>query len=462
MLARLFMPMLTVAGDQAQSLDRHRAPKGPTVEHGLRVVKGLILAVILLQRVAIPGAGISIALPLVIAGYAYLAARGLLEVHQHRALLYLLTCTACLTAALSLTLTGVPTSLNSLSLLLLMYLPAIFVARSDLRRRYVSILRFFSTVMLVASVLALAEWALQLLGLRYYDVVGGLLPKQLLVPGYNTSYPIEYGSSLYKSNGLVFLEPSFFSQFTALAVLTQIVLAERQRRIAAYLFALVTSVSGTGVFLLGVGLTVLAVRRGVWWTARLLVTAAVAVGIVATVPGLGGIFLNRSKESSTSGTSGNLRFVKPYQVLVEGITATPQSALTGFGPGSDDRYGKAYFERSGLPLGNPTLQKALFEYGLLSGMLLVFFLVYVILSGARSPTLAAALLCQHLLLSGGLLQPQTLYACLLLGPLFCSRRARTMGHHAAGSGELAAPAEGIRGLPGLVVASRRVREERGL
>jgi hypothetical protein len=407
-------------------------PDGLT-KQSLRVLKGLLLGVIVFQRVVIPGVGLPLALPVVYCGFAYLISRGVLTVHHRRSALYFTTCLACLATTLAATFSGIAPSLNSLLLLLVLYLPHVFTVGRDLRRHYADMLRFFSIIMLVTSTMGVLQFVVQLLGVSYVDVVGALLPKQFVAIGYNTSYPIVYGSALFKSNGLVFLEPSFFSQFAALAVLTQTVLGERQWRILVFLLAMFTSVSGTGVVLLAVGLAVLTVRRGVWWTARILVVGAMTIGVAIATPGIGNVFRDRSKETSNSDSSGNLRFIKPYQVLWEGVAIAPPAALIGFGSGAADREGKAYFGRTGLSLANPTLQKAWFEYGLVSGTLLVAFFIYVILGGAASPTLSAAMLCQHLLLSGGLLQPQTVYAFLLLAAIFGTPSGR---ESAAGPGRI--------------------------
>ncbi len=87
---------------------------------------------------------------------------------------------------------------------------------------------------------------------------------------YNYSYEIYYGSSILKSNGVVFLEASFASQFLALAIIVQILLGGGRLRLVLFGAALVSTLSGTGLLLLAAGLALLAVRRGGQWATRAL------------------------------------------------------------------------------------------------------------------------------------------------------------------------------------------------
>lgn len=398
-----------------------------TPARALIVVKAMLLVVVLFQRISLPGMNISIALPAVLGGFTYLWRLQALSFDRRRGALYLIAVILCSAATLGTLFGGAEASRNSLLLLALLYAPFAFALSSEIRSQYAVVLRFYSLMMLLLASLGILQLLLQSLGWRYTDVLGDILPRQLLISGYNTSYPIKYGDNLYKSNGFLFLEPSFFSQFLGLAIIVQLVLRDRYRRLLLFVPALVATVSGTGLVLVGFGIAALALRRGPTWAARVALSGLLLVGVVLLSP-FGTVFKARSTETGSSASSGNLRFVKPYQVLVQDLLPSPQRVLLGRGPGSDDRAAQDYLARTGLPLSNPTLQKSLYEYGFFSGLFLVVFIAY---AGAVRPpdsAIASCLLVQQLLLSGGLLQPQTAFAVLLLDSAFRRDHADTVGN----------------------------------
>ena len=72
----------------------------------------------------------------------------------------------------------------------------------------------------------------------------------MLLPRFNTVIPVQHGASLFKSNGFVFIEPSTFSQFLALAIVIELAVFHSMRRFALFALAYLVTYSGTGLIVL--------------------------------------------------------------------------------------------------------------------------------------------------------------------------------------------------------------------
>ncbi|MGI8882340.1 MAG: hypothetical protein ACR2KJ_17875 [Jatrophihabitans sp.] len=304
-----------------------------------------------------------------------------------------------------------------MALLIVVYIPFCFRLRTDLQVLRLPLLEFFNRLMVWLAAVALVQWAVQVAGWSYRDPLA-ILPSKLLLQTYNTFYPITYGSSIMKTNAVVFLEPSFCSQYLALAIIVQILLGGRGWRLVLYAAALVTTVSGTGVLLLGLGLCVLSVHRGGRWMIRVLLVVGVVAALVALTP-LGSIISTRSTEAATPNSSGNARFVAPYVQVFDGFARDVPTMLVGRGPGAVARStGSLFFNPNGLEVNYPVVPKLAAEYGLIATIAFTLFITAAIVRGARSPTLGAVLLLLYFVLSGSLLQPATVYTCLIFAALF--------------------------------------------
>jgi hypothetical protein len=383
--------------------------------NGLRL---MVLAVVLLQRFAVPGLTIGLCMPIVLAIVIYLASHHILVEDRLRTGLYLLAVTACCAATLLSAIHFSDWSPKSLMLLLFLYAPFCYCIRPELRRLYRPLLEFFNKIMVVAACVALAQWAAQILGWTYQDPLAPL-PRQLLLQTYNTFSPVLYGSSLMKTNAVVFLEPSFCSQFLAIALIAQLMLGGRWWRLPLYAAAIFTSVSGTGIILLAVGLTVLAIRRGGPWAAKMfLVVATLGVAILLTP--LGALLKTRSTEPGTLNSSGNARFVAPYDQVAAGLARDVPTLLFGRGPGQSslNTSGIRFFNPDEIEANYPVIPKLGAEYGLIAAVLFTTFLLVALTRGTPSPTMSAIMIVFHFTLSGSLLQPHTAYMTYIFTSLF--------------------------------------------
>jgi hypothetical protein len=378
----------------------------------------LVLAVVVLQRFAVPGIGTALCLPLALAIVAYLALQGALVHDATRFRLYLLAVGGCCTATLlSAIYVRDEWSLKSLALLVALYVPFLLRLRAELGHLYRPLLEFFNRLMVVAACVALLQWAAQVAGWTYRDLLD-VVPSRLLLQTYNTTYPVHYGSPIMKANAIVFLEPSFFSQFLAVALIVQLLLGGRRWRLPLYAAALLTTVSGTGLVLAGAGLAVLAVRRGPAWTARVLLLLLLT-GAVVQSTSLGGIIAARSTERTEQNSSANARFVAPYTLVAAGLTKDIPTLLVGRGPGIVSRpAGAAYFNAGRIEANYPVIPKLAAEYGVVAALLFVGFMIVAITTGTPSATVSVMVLLLYFLLSGSLLQPHTVVTAYIFTSLF--------------------------------------------
>lgn len=382
----------------------------------------LIVTLILFQRFVVPGTEVSVALPVAFVVLIGLAARRQLVADVSRLALYLAAVAVCLIATVAASAgNGPEPSIASLLLLVVLYIPLCFRTTAALREQFPRVLEFFQKIMAVTAVGCLLQWAIQLAGLPYTDLFESVLPPQLIVADFNTTYPIYYDAPILKANGFVFLEPSFASQFLALAIIIQLMLGGGWKRIALFGVALVTTVSGTGIALLGVGLVVLAYRRGGQWTVRAVVATLLAVVAVSLTP-LGEVLAERTGESAVEGSSGNARFVAPYTSVADAISRDQTAFLVGRGAGSVD-IDLTFFNPQGLLVNYPALPKLAGEYGVPAALVFLAFILTVFLRNVPSPTLGWMSVAFYFVLSGSLLQPQTVYVVWLLTGLFAAGRA---------------------------------------
>ncbi len=387
----------------------------------VRLIKIALVATLVLQRVVIPG-GVPAVIFVIFALVIVMWRRGLASPDPLRLLLYLVAMGVCaLTATLSSLNANNAPSIKSIGLLIVVYLPLCWVTEGDRRRIFWAVLEFFVKVMAVFAMITILEFAAQLLGWRHQDFVADLVPSNMLYADFNTNYPISYGSSILKPNAFVFLEPSVCSQFLALGLLGQLLMGGRPLRLLLFATAILATVAGTGVVILIVGAVAIAFGRGLKFTVMLAVAAAIVIIVIPLTPAKG-VFSSRASETSSQGTSGNLRFVAPYQRLFDSsLQSGLTQALEGQGPGAGDRQAAAYFNETSLPLISPTLPKLIVEYGVPAALAFMAFFLFTLGSAPPSIPLAVALFTFYAVLQGALLIPLMPYTCMLLSTLYSGR-----------------------------------------
>jgi hypothetical protein len=390
----------------------------------MTVLTAIIVSITALQRFALPLGGVLLAVSVGVAlvGIGYLLYHGDAIENPAATRVFVVAMAVCFLAAGIVMLRSGVGSITSL-----IYLPviwAVFCFRLHPSRHhlYERVLDRFEKFMVFFAAIGVLQTITQALGVwTYVDVVKQFTPNAFLFTGYNTSYPIQYGSAIIKANGFVFVEPSVYAQFLALAVLSVLVRRAAAWRAVVLAVALVCTISGTGLLFLGFGIAVLALRRGGRWTARI-VAAVVVIGGVALLTPFGQIIASRTGETSQTNSSGSLRFVQPYQRILESWGDDPVSLLIGQGAGSADRLADQIFAATGLPINFSGLAKLVMEYGAPAAILFAAFVALAITRQAPSPTLAFAAVFASAFLTGSLLQPQVLYVMVPLCSLFLGHR----------------------------------------
>lgn len=386
----------------------------------LRLTGGLLVFLVVGQRLAIPAAGSAIPMTLV-ATYIVIVAlllQGFAGFDRLKTALFIGAMTACLAAAYLATWTGTPVSLLSLLLLLAVQAPWTLRSSTPFGTLYLPLAILFVRLMVVFAALGIVQMALQLSGAwRYQDVLLNWLPANLLLPDFNVSNPVQYGSDLVKANAFVFLEPSFFSQFCALALIIAILFRTPAWQLVVLTVGLISALSGTGLLLAFVGGVLLLVRSPRSIRPSYFLAVVIGVVVVTATPA-SELLLSRASEPTQAGSSGSLRFVQPYAEVAEGLAEDDRRYLVGAGAGSSERLLTSTREGAGQAVVYTIAPKLVFEYGMIAGSLFGAFIAFSVLWRPPMPVVPVTVLFTIFFLSGSLLQPHTVILAWLLTGFF--------------------------------------------
>lgn len=376
-----------------------------------------ILGLILAQRFALDAGGseVPLTLPLALVWLAFGLVRGHLRVKREAASAYGLACAVLVVLSLVALARGLPISLFSLVFLVFLYLPATALSTRTAGREIAWALDFYVKVMAGSAILGVTLFAGQFVGLPYRDWIFERLPSAILQGGYVTAYPLSYGSPIYRTNGLVFLEASFYSLFLGTALLIGIWRGASLGLLAVIAFAMAASASGNGIVVVTVGVLWLLASR---YRAllRRLAPAALALALTVIATPLAELFTERSTEITSEDSSASLRLVQPYQETLTAYAQALPEMLLGHGAGSITIY---FDETLGeVALIAPIPLKLLYEYGVIGLIAFGGFLWMALRRGAPSRPWTPGLLVAYFLLNEALLQPTiALTALLILGLL---------------------------------------------
>lgn len=354
-----------------------------------------ILGATFFSKFAVPGIqadGIGMGFPLIYLAMAMGACiAGSVRLEPARLIFFCLMAGVIGSVAL---LQGTNISLLSLAFLMLLHLPYV-VHVEGAERVLETLYRIFLNVAVIIALCGLGQYVLQFfVGTAYVFPLENFLPADWRVTGFNMQAPIAYGSSIYRANGIFMQEPSFFSQFLAIAVLVELLGAARLWRVVLYGIAIIVSYSGTGLVLLAVCMPVLIVVRRRW-------NLVLAAAIVLLLLFLAAPYLHiehliaRIGEFGSERSSAYERFVGGFRIFEESVGTDPARMLFGYGAGSyrDLVHG----------LNHPAAEMALFkivvEYGLI-GTLLYFGFVLFCIFGARGSFVLRLALVVSLFLNG--------------------------------------------------------------
>lgn len=206
----------------------------------VRLLAVIMVAVTVPRRFAVPGTGeivgVDFALGLIVTVFGL--GRGILRTEPRRLVLYAVMIGGLL---VTLLVKSSPYSLSSFLMLAVLCLPFIAMFRvrvaeyrqgpNDLQR-LMALLAVAGLLQMAVQFVAKPEWMFPL------DM---FLPEQLFISQFNLRIPITDSLPYLKGNGLVFLEPSHFSQFLAFSILIEPAYFRRFPRLALLGLAYLTS-----------------------------------------------------------------------------------------------------------------------------------------------------------------------------------------------------------------------------
>ena len=359
------------------------------------------VATIALQRIGIPvvAKSLPIVALLLVLVLGACAAKGISRVRDLRLVGYAMT--VAFATGMTIVLGGSPTSLLLLALL---WIPYMFLGPPGSSNE-------FLRGVLHSTLAACAFGALQSLvsaaGGGFMDPVSQL-PKALLVPGFNTTYAVQYGSSWMKANGGVFLEPSLLSLFGGLAL---VLLVEGSLQLPRWCpRPLAILVAGAGVASsVAVSALVLApaLLIALFTLARrswvMILETLVLIAILGLLP-QAQPFLDRALAGE--GTSNSARLINPYSILLP--RAMGESPIVGLGAGAS-RIAVESLELGGgsqrdwqADVTTPTIVKTGYEFGLIGWVLLAAALITLWRRSPQSIASKAAIFSMYLIPTDGL------------------------------------------------------------
>ncbi|KQP17923.1 hypothetical protein ASF43_08645 [Pseudorhodoferax sp. Leaf267] len=380
-----------------------------------------LLASTFLAKISVPplgGMGFGISMPLTLLITALLACTSVFVVNTERLLLY----TALIgTTGLVQAVQDARFSLNSFIFLAAFFAPFIFQFKPQQRAERVlgslNAYYIFGQVATCLAICGVVQYGAQfVIGARYAFPIEFFLPDIFTVQGYNNLNPLSYRANVFKANGVFMLEPSTFSQITALGLLFELSFWARKSRLAIYIGALALTYSGTGILILIVGLGALVVFNRRW---DIILVGACAVGVLAIFaePLNLNVFLNRATEVQSTGSSGFARFGAWVYVFKEHWLVDPFRILFGLGAGSFTKYSFM----SQYVAAEMGFSKIFFEYGLIGGTIFFYFLIRLIFM-SRLPIACSLGLCTMLFLNGAY-SPTVMgiFTSVLLWPVFAPK-----------------------------------------
>ncbi|MGQ0576677.1 MAG: hypothetical protein ACT4RN_21125 [Pseudonocardia sp.] len=349
----------------------------------------LIALEILLQRFAVPGQPVALLLVVVFAWVAFALRARVLEVDGRRLALWMLAMSASGVALILQTalLSAPLISTDSWILFMSVWLPAAVRFRDRRTSTYLLCLRRAVGLFTALAGLCVVMMASQLVGVGYRDHLAAYVPSTLLLEGFVTTYPIEFGSSIFRANGWIGLEASVVSFLIGLGLLGAILLRERWWRLAVLTVGLFTTFAGSGFFVVLVGVAVLLVFPARTILRRYALPAIGVLAVVLLTPVVQPLIDRSSGEFSDESSSLSLRAIQPYVELWPRWSGDELAALLGRGAGSAQRY----VNDLGIDdLLMPTFGRIIFDYGLVAGMILTAVLVFNYLDG---PSASIAFTC---------------------------------------------------------------------
>lgn len=333
----------------------------------------LFAANFLLQRISIPTLSIPIITPLIVIWMGIALWFGVVDLHARRLMLWLAASavSAALVLLQVLLISNPYVSVNSWLFWMVTWLPVVVQFRDRGEQTYLRALRGIGHLGIVIGTLSGLFMIIQLFGVRYRDLMGQLVPASLLVDGYVITYPVTWGSPIFKSNAWVALEPSFLSFMLGICLISAVIARLHWVKLIIILVGLLATAAASGLAVVAVFI-VLCVLLGQGRLLRPYALPTIPIALIFGTTLFGQSILNRLTEFGDSRSSTSLRAIEPYLYLWPEWIADPWVPFIGHGPGSS----AWVVTNSGIGgLLVPSPAKVIFDYGLIGGTLLLLVMV---------------------------------------------------------------------------------------
>jgi hypothetical protein len=405
---------MTLTADSPRSFPPVAAPLARATEMDfiVKVFTIEMMIVVVTQKIAVPigsaeTSQVALALLVHAAVLCILGIRGLLRVSTLS--LVLLCGFACVTG-FSAVLLASPTY-STMSLLLLIIISTFYVFRVELDwEHYLKWLANFQLIAVAAASLLFLNWAMQFARLGMIDL-NSMIPRKLLYLHYNYIQPIHWGSPWMKPSAVFFLETSHISQFIAMAIVIELTCFFRVRYLAFYGAALLSSFGGTGMMTLALTAPFLLGRvpRGIIFAG---IVALPLAYMLASSIGLTSNIEGRVSEFGSRGTSGEMRFSRPAEAVVDAMYGDETDLFLGKGAGSMPKGQSA----KGANFAWAPYAKVFVEYGIVAFGFWALLILTAMFGHGVPFAISWVVFLQYQFMNGSLNVPiHTIYAMLLAG-----------------------------------------------
>jgi hypothetical protein len=353
-----------------------------------------VLGASLFSKFGIPGyasLGIGIALPLMMAALGVGILNNCVRLDPRRLGFYCLTLAVLVLPQL---LQAETFSTDSLMMLAALHIPyAMVVTRGhELAPR---VLKLFLHIASLLAVLAVAQYFLQgIVDQALLYPIDNLVPPDFVVQGFNAQGTIKYGSSQVRATGMFMLEPSFLTQFLAIAIIAESLTSKRLWRLGLYGIGILMAHAGTGILILLIVMPLVVITHRRWDLLLIGVLGAVVLIGYGEVMNLD-FLTSRTGEFSDPNSSGFARFVGGFYMFEEMLWPNLPRALFGYGAGSFMEYTHLFtMEVADMPM-----TKMMFEFGLV-GAVTYFTFIATCLFSSPLPKLLSLGVALSFLLNG--------------------------------------------------------------
>jgi hypothetical protein len=376
----------------------------------------IIGGIVFLQRLGIPAGGegfIHLSLLTSLIGMAILSLAGALALSRWRTELWAVTVVALVISTFCQWHYWSPLSLG---FLVAAYTPLVLVVEAADEEVYKTHLEPFQWFMIAVALLGVYQFA-TMDSSDPFDRFGSWV-----ITGFNTHGALSYGSNVLRSNGYVLLEPSFFSQYCAIAIVMELTFFRKLWRIPLYAAGIFVAAGGTGLVILLIFVVAYA------WHSNKLPQLAIlaAIGLIVLWMFSDNVIvqnmLGRTSEVTEPGSSAYLRFVAPFLQLERQLVDL-SSWIVGLGPGASS--GERLRVEGWDPdeIGNLLAPiKMLIEYGLIGAVPFMIFVTKAFFDHSRSVVLSLAMFICYTFMSASLQHPPTVYLSYVICMMFPDTR----------------------------------------